>query len=244
MAPGPRNPGPPAGATTALVSGGKDSIYAAYLAETQGWPVAELLVMEPSERDSWLFHTPNLHLVDLQGTAWSKPVRHVPVRGSTPEEETSALGTALSGRPGPVSVGAIASSFQWARVLKAADGCGRRVYAPLWRVDPGRVVREEIAAGLDIRLVQVAADGLSSEWLGERLSVDVLERIEQKAARGPAIHPAGEGGEFETVVVDAPFFASRIVIDAAQKVERGALAQWVVRRSHLEPKASRDGAVG
>ncbi len=51
---------------SALVSGGKDSIYAAYLAETQGWPVDELVVLRPEDPESMMFHTPNLDLVELR----------------------------------------------------------------------------------------------------------------------------------------------------------------------------------
>lgn len=224
--------------STALLSGGKDSVYAAYLAEMQGWPVAELLVMDPEDPDSWMFHTPNLGMVDLIGRAWSKPVRHVTVPASDAEGETEVLRRALAGSSGPVCVGAMASSFQWARVVRAAYAAGRRVYSPLWRVDPARVVREEIASGLDIRITQVAAEGLPSEWLGEPLDLDRLMEIEERSARGPFVNPAGEGGEFETLVVNAPFFHQRLVIDSAQVLTRGLLATWVIRAAHLEPKPS------
>lgn len=223
-------------ATTALVSGGKDSIYAAYLASTQGWPLAELLVMEPENPDSWMFHTPNLSLVNLQGRAWNVPVRRVRLPSTDAKGETDALEHALEGGEGPVSVGAVASSFQWARVLRAADAVHRRVYAPLWRVDAGRVVREEIAAGLHFRLVQVAAEGLDASWLGEPLTLARLEQIEKMSRAGPALNPAGEGGEYETLVLDAPFFSARIVVDESVMTSRGPLARWEVRRAHLEPK--------
>ncbi|MEM0128561.1 MAG: diphthine--ammonia ligase [Thermoplasmata archaeon] len=237
MTPGPT--GPPRAVTTALVSGGKDSIYAAYLASTQGWPVRELLVMEPQETDSWMFHTPNLALVDRQAEAMGVPVRRVPVGASGPEAETRALADALrEGAPGPVSVGAIASSFQWRRVIAAADAARRRVYAPLWRVDPMRVVSEEIAAGLDIRLVQVAAEGLGEGWLGRRLDREALAAIAALAERGPAVHPAGEGGEFETVVLDAPFFRRRLVPERSRIERRGPWARWTIERARTEAKGT------
>jgi uncharacterized protein (TIGR00290 family) len=175
-------------------------------------------------------------MVELQGAAWSKPVRRVPVPASDAERETIALRDALAGGRGPVSVGAIGSSFQWARVLRAADASARRVYAPLWRVAPGKVVREELAAGLDVRIAQVAAEGLSPEWLGQRLTPTLLEEVERRSAAGPALNPAGEGGEYETLVVDAPFFSSRLIIDEADTIARGPLVQWSVRLAHLEPK--------
>jgi len=81
---------------TALVSGGKDSIYAASLAEAQAWPVDELLVVRPADKDSMMFHTPNLNLVQLQGEAWGKPVRFVDPSGTGEAAETDALTKALS----------------------------------------------------------------------------------------------------------------------------------------------------
>ena len=228
----------PAPTLTALVSGGKDSIYAAYLAATQGWPIQELLVLAPSDPDSWMFHTPNLGLVDLQARALGVPVRRVSVAAGDESTELETLARALGeGGRGAVSVGAIASSYQWTRVLRVADRVGRRIYAPLWRVDPVRVVREEIAAGLDIRFVRVAAEGLGEEWLGRRLDGPALEALATLGVRGPKVHPAGEGGEFETAVLDAPFFRERIDIERAHVERRGAAWTWTVDAAHLAPKA-------
>ncbi|MGI0055647.1 MAG: diphthine--ammonia ligase [Thermoplasmata archaeon] len=223
--------------TTALVSGGKDSIYAAYLAESQGWPVHELLTLEPDDPDSWMFHTPNLDLVRLQAQAWGKAHRAVRVPPGDSEAETSMLERALdSGERGPIAVGAIASSFQWSRVIRAASRVGRRVYAPLWRVDARRVVAEEIAVGLDIRIAQVAAEPLPEAWLGRRLDLAWLEDIERRAREVRSVNVAGEGGEYETVVLDAPFFRQRIVVDRVDIVPRGGASRWAIRAAHLESK--------
>ncbi len=222
---------------TALVSGGKDSLYAAYLAETQGRSVDELVVLRPADPESRMYHTPNLDLVALQATAWGKSYRAVDVPPGGEAAELAALARALAGRRGWVVIGAIESSYQWARVLRVADSVGRPVYAPLWRRPAGRVVREEIAAGLDIRFVHLAAEGLDPGWLGERLDADRLRLLETGAPGRARVHPAGEGGEYETAVVDAPFFRSRIVFDSADREVRPSTARLTVRNAHLAPKA-------
>ena len=221
---------------TALVSGGKDSIYAAYLADTQGWPVDELLVVEPSDPESRLLHVPNLAWVALQAEAWGK--RHRTVRVDEPGDrgELAAIARAVRGERGPLVCGAIASSFQWARLVRIASDAGRRLYAPLWRKDPRRVVQEEIAAGLDIRFVHLAAEGLGPELLGERLTSDVLARLERLGAEGPAVHVAGEGGEYETLVLDAPFSRACLVVDDAEASHGASTASWRVRSAHLKRK--------
>jgi ABC transporter with metal-binding/Fe-S-binding domain ATP-binding protein len=224
---------------TALVSGGKDSIYAAYLADTQGWPVDELVTIAPENPDAMMFHTPNLDLVVLQAQAWKKSHRRVPVHGTGEERELEALREAIEGERGPVVAGAIQSSYQWARLLRIADGVGRRVYAPLWRKEPTRVVREEIAAGLDIRLVHLAAEPLTPELLGRRLDLDLVAELERRSREVRPVNVAGEGGEFETLVVDAPFFEGRIELEAVERSVTGSTAGLRITKARLVPKDAR-----
>jgi diphthine-ammonia ligase len=224
---------------TALVSGGKDSIYAAYLAETQGWPVDELVVLRPDDPESMMFHTPNLDVVELQAQSWGKRYRSVRVDGRGEGAELSALTEALDSQEGWVVAGAIESSFQWSRLLRVAGQVGRPVFTPLWRKDPARVVRAEIDAGLEIRFVHLAAESLSPEWLGHPLDRAHLDELERLGRRGPKVNVAGEGGEYETLVVDAPFFRERIEIDEGERHVSGSTARLDVRKAHLVAKPDR-----
>jgi diphthine-ammonia ligase len=226
-------------ATTALVSGGKDSVFAAYLAETQGWPVEEIVTMVPEDPESFLFHTPNLPMVPLQAEAWERPLRIVEIRGRGESAETEALYRALGTSSGLVVAGAIASSFQWSRLQRVCFDLGRRLFTPLWGKDGSRVVAAEIDAGLDIRLVHLAAEALPMEWLGRRLDGPVLHELERLHAGRTPVHVAGEGGEFETLVVDAPFFGRRIVLDATSTTIARDVGRLTVDRAHLEAKPLR-----
>ncbi len=222
---------------TALVSGGKDSIYSAYLADSQGWPVDELVTIVPTDPDAMMFHTPNLDCVALQAEAWGKRHRRVSVEGTGETAELDALRSALERDRGPVVAGAVESSYQWARLLRVADEVGRRVYVPLWRKDPARVVREEIAAGLDIRLVHLAAEPLTPELLGRRLEPKLLDDLERRGREVRPLNVAGEGGEFETLVVDAPFFRQRLELNRVETSANRSTATLRVVRAHLVPKA-------
>lgn len=224
---------------TALVSGGKDSIYSACLADAQGRTVDELLVLRPDDPESMMFHTPNLEMVALQAEAWGKSYRCVDVRGRDEASEIGALERAISNASGWVVAGAIASSYQWARILSAAARAARPVYTPLWRKDPERVVREEIAAGLDIRLVHLAAESLGPELLGRRLDLSLLEELGRRSASVRRTNVAGEGGEYETLVVDAPFFRSRIELDEVERIVGPSASRLVIRSAHAVPKMGR-----
>jgi diphthine-ammonia ligase len=222
--------------TTALVSGGKDSVYSAYLADSQGFEVDELLTIAPDDPDSFLFHTPNVGLVRWISEAWGKRHRIVPVHETGEAAETEALREALRGSHAPVVAGAIASSFQWGRLHRLTESLGRPLYTPLWGKEAGRVVREEIAAGLDIRIVQVAAEPLGPELVGRRLDLACLAELENLSEHVRAIQVAGEGGEYETLVVDAPFFSSRLSLEGERVERRGQATRLTVAGAHLERK--------
>ncbi len=221
---------------TALVSGGKDSVYAAYLADTQGRTVDEFVTLRPPDPESMMFHTPNLALVELQARACGRRYRAVPVEGAGEPAELAALERALGGERGWVVAGAIESSYQWSRLLEVGARVGRPIYTPLWRKDPHRVVAAEIDAGLDIRIAHVAAETLGADLLGRRLDHALLTEIGRRSAGVRRTHVAGEGGEYETLVLDAPFFASRIEIDRAARREEPSRATWAVDAAHLVPK--------
>jgi diphthine-ammonia ligase len=226
---------------TALLSGGKDSVYSGYLADQQGRTVDELVVVEPDDPESMLFHTPNLALVRLQAEAWGKAYRSVRAPGRGERAELDALEAAIRGPAGWVVAGAIESSYQWSRLLEIGARVRRPIYTPLWRKDPERVVREELGAGLDVRIAHVAAESLGPELLGRRLDVALLAELAHRGRSGARPHIAGEGGEYETLVVDAPFFRSRIEVDEVEVIAAPSAASWAVRRAHLEPKPDAGG---
>lgn len=223
-----------------LFSGGKDSTYAAYVAAQRGWEVGPLISIVPEDRDSMLFHVPNLHLTPLLAEAMG--VRLVTESAAAGEAaELDALRRAFRRLDADgVVVGAIASDYQHDRVNRVAHETGLRVFAPLWRLDPRRLVRDYLAAGFEIVVSSVSAEGLDASWLGRRWderTVGELLRLHETRR----IHPCGEGGEFETLVLDAPCFAHRLVVDRADPEWRGSAGVWRVREAHLEAKRPRGG---
>jgi uncharacterized protein (TIGR00290 family) len=85
---------------------------------------------------------------------------------------------------------------------------GLKLFAPLWKMDPLTLMRE-VAKRLDAMIVVCAADGLGENILGKKIDekiIDVLLSV-QKSRR---IHLAGEGGEYESLVLNAPCFSAPI----------------------------------
>lgn len=217
-----------------LYSGGKDSTFALYLAQQSGFEVATLVTLLPEE-GSWLYHVPNVKWTSLQAQAMG--VRQIlQEAGEGVETEIAALKTALehAGVQGVV-VGAVASDYQYTHVNNVCEELGLWVYAPLWRKDAEILLREYVEAGFTIIVVRVSAEGLGADWLGRVLDDEACEEL-LRLARRYGVHPVGEGGEFETLVLDGPNFHSRLSILSSEKVWEGSSGTLYVREAVLREK--------
>ena len=218
-----------------LFSGGKDSTYAAYVAIQRGWEVSALLTLRPADPDSMMFHVPNLSVTALQAEALGFPlIEETAAAGETGELDALRRIFRRAAADGIV-VGAIASDYQHSRVNRVAEELGLRVFAPLWRQEPSQLVRDYLAAGLRIVFSSVSADGFDATWLGRRWDERTLRDL-LDLNRTHGVHPCGEGGEFETLVLDAPFFRQAIEVLEATPVWRGSAGIWKVNRAQLVEK--------
>lgn len=225
----------------ALFSGGKDSTYAAYVAVQRGWELSHLISIFPEDRDSMLFHVPNVHLTPLLAEAMGRPLI-TEVAGVGEDGELDALRRAVRQVDvDGIVVGAIASDYQHQRVNRIAHEQGLRVFAPLWRRDPRDLIRDYLTAGFEIVFSSVAAEGLDASWLGRRWDDRVIEDL-LRLQTTRAVHPAGEGGEFETLVLDGPLFHQRVEVLRAEPRWSGIAGNWRVHEAALVSK-TRDGPI-
>ena len=189
----------------ALLSGGKDSTYLVYMARQYGWEVTDAVILL-TDADSYMFQRPNTReAVKIAESMGLEPhVRHTEGRE---EEELEDMKEALmiEDIDGAI-VGAVESDYQWARVQRICHELGIRTFAPLWRKDQEMLVRDMVSAGFEIMVVSVSAYGLGEEWLGRTLddrAIDELVELREKYG----INVGGEGGEYETTVLDGPGFS-------------------------------------
>ena len=218
----------------ALFTGGKDSTYAAHLAEDLG-ELRYLVTMIPQREDSWMFHTVNIGLASLIAEAYG--VEHVAASTSgVKEEELQDLRRVLEGLDVDAVVsGAIASNYQRRRIDKLCRQLGLRHITPLWGREPAELLGEMLEAGLRIMVTGVAALGLDERWLGRILDEEALgELVELNRRYG--INVCGDGGEVETLVLDAPWFRYRVEIMEAERLWDGVRGVYHIRRAELIPK--------
>lgn len=192
----------------ALTSGGKDSILAVQKAVDAGMHVSHLVTVVVKNTESYMFHSANLAAVPVIAERCGAEYVEIASDG---EKELEVLdmekGLAALDVEG-VILGTVESEYQRSRVAAVCERLGLKMYAPLWKMDPLLLMRE-VASRMDAVIVVCAADGLGENVLGKKIDdalIDVLLSV-QKSRR---IHLAGEGGEYESLVLNAPCFSAPV----------------------------------
>ncbi|KAI1142756.1 adenine nucleotide alpha hydrolases-like protein [Hypoxylon sp. FL0543] len=175
-----------------------------------------------------------------------------------------------------VCTGAILSTYQRTRIESVALRLGLIPLAYLWQFpelplpsnpsdsdflltspiasgeDDGQLLRDMAAARLEARIVKVASAGLDEGFLWENVASETtlsrvrraLRRFGSAGNRGAVL---GEGGEFETLVLDGPpvLFRGRIIVrDEDKKIVReGGGSAWLnIRKAEVEMKTEEEMA--
>lgn len=218
-----------------LATGGKDSVLALYHILQQGYEVAYLATMIPLREDSWMFHYPNIGLIDLFADAVNIPLAKAETSG-VKEEEVEDLKKLIQTLDveGVVS-GAIASNYQKERVDRICRQLNLKSIAPLWHRDQLEILQEILRLRFEVVITGVYAIGFDEGWLGRRIDASVIEDL-LRLNKAYGVSIVGEGGEFETLVVDAPFYRKKIRILKAEKVWKGQSGHYLISKAQLENK--------
>ncbi len=92
-------------------------------------------------------------------------------------------------------------------------------HLPLWGESQDKILRDFIDLGFEAIVVATKADLLGKEWLGQKVDLDFIQRLDE-LRETKDITPCGEAGEYHTLVIDGPLFKKRIEIMATEKVLR------------------------
>ncbi len=219
-----------------LYSGGKDSNLA-LLKAWEHFEVACLVSITPESEESYLFHYPNVEITEYQSKALGIPL----VREKSPDDEAgsvSALIRALEkarkeyGIEGVVT-GAIRSTYQATRFQRVCDKLDLWCFNPLWLRDEVSVLKEVIGLGFEIVFVRISGYPLDKSMLGRKLDFRTLDELVKVMKY---VNPAGEGGEYETLVLDMPLFKKRIEIQDYEIVGGKYDSILLIKKVNLKEK--------
>lgn len=247
---------PPSMKFVALISGGKDSFFNILHCVQNGHELVALANLHPAdasvnETDSFMFQTVGHDIIDfyrdcvpeiplyrkaLNGGSTNVSLEYVPTPHDEIEDLLELLQEVKRKQPDVegVSCGAILSHYQRTRVENVCDRLGLTSLAYLWQRDQAELMREICGLGLDARLIKVAAIGLNEKHLGKPLAemYPILTKLNQMYD----VHVCGEGGEFESLVFDAPFFQRKLALAALEPVRHSSDALYLRMKITVEEK--------
>ncbi|KAJ3384544.1 hypothetical protein HDU92_003511 [Lobulomyces angularis] len=242
-----------------LISGGKDSFFNLMHCFANDHEIIALANLKPEqsvqELDSYMFQTVGCDVIDIYSEAMELPLYRREILGSSLEistdyktnskDEVEDLFELLSlvKQKHPevegVSVGAILSNYQRVRVEHVCSRLNLVSLSYLWRRDQSELIKEMMDEGLNAVLIKVAAMGLKKSHLGK--SLNEMHSTLININKLYDVHICGEGGEYETLVLDCPLFKKKVILDEVEEIihsddEYAIVAFLKIKKAHLEEK--------
>jgi len=207
-----------------LFSGGKDSTYACYLAKKKGYEVECLITLFSKNPESFMFHTPAIELTKKQAELMGLPIVIRETLGEKERElkdlkraiEKAKIKYNLQG----IVTGAVASNYQAERIQKICNSFGLECFNPLWQKDQIELLKEILKNNFEVIISGVAAFPLNEKWIGKKIDGSFIEQVEELQEKYK-VNPAGEGGEFETLVINCPLFKKKLKIKLVDVIGKG-----------------------
>ncbi|KAG9248833.1 hypothetical protein BJ878DRAFT_451516 [Calycina marina] len=232
--------------------------------------------VEESDLNSFMYQTIGHTVIPLYEQALGLPLYRQEITGTAVQagityshgdsaDETESLipllKTIMAKDPtaNALSTGAILSTYQRTRIESVALRLGLTPLSYLWQypiLPPGNqtsLLHDMQGIGLDARIIKVASGGLDESFLWENVaSAKVVRRMDRALKRfgmdgnGAVL---GEGGEFETLVIDGPgnLFKGRIEIKETDRkiVREGGGSSWLrILDAKVVMKDQRSDVVG
>ncbi len=207
-----------------LFSGGKDSCMAAYLAKKTGYERTCLITILSKNKESYMFHTPSISKAEKQAEAMEIPMIIQTTSGKK-ENELKDLEKAIKiavkkYKIEGIVTGAIQSVYQSARIQKICNKLNLECFNPLWQINEFDYLDELIKDKFKVIITGVFAYPFDEKWLGKQIDKKFVEEIKELNKKYQ-INPVGEGGEFETFVLDCPLFKKELKIKSFHDFKEG-----------------------
>ena len=155
-----------------LFSGGKDSTLALHLAAEKEEVVC-LITVVSKNKESYMFHTPNIDVTALQAEALGLPLVSVVTEGKK-EEELADLEKAIAKAKEEFQIdgvvtGAVESVYQASRVQRICNHLDVWCFNPLWKHDQKVLLKTLVEKNFKVIISGIFAYPLTRRWLGKQI---------------------------------------------------------------------------
>ncbi len=221
-----------------LFSGGKDSTLAIHYAAEKEEAVC-LITLVSENKESFMFHTPNIEVSELQAEALGLPQLTKITKGEKEKElrdlEDAIAEAAKEHQIEGIVTGAVESVYQAERVQRICYKLGLWCFNPLWKHDQKALLEELLEKQFKVVISGIFAYPLDGTWLGKQIDTKIIERLVELQQKY-GLSPSGEGGEIETTVLDAPLFKKKIEILDSSFESKGNSGVFTILKARLISK--------
>lgn len=191
-----------------LFSGGKDSTYTLWIA-LQQYDVEGIVTVLSSD-DSYLYHYQKTEIAKTLSEAIDIPMTIVEVEKSS-EEYNAVLSALQKMNIEALLIGGLLSEFQRFKFNAIAQTLNIPCFSPLWRKD-NKILLQELKSHFNVIFTTVASMGFNKADIGRKLDDEMFNWL-LFLHNKYGVSITGEGGEYETLVLDAPFYKKKIVVE-------------------------------
>jgi diphthine-ammonia ligase len=192
----------------ALFSGGKDSLYAVYLAEKQGVTVDHLLTLLPTL--PWPSpHAENIDALKILAESMGKHHKIVDFK-----REGAFVKALKSLEVDALIAGDINVEAHLAGLKDVCNKTDLELLEPIYGRDTSELFNEIFGLGFKALITGVNLKYLGEEWLSfvinEESGAEFLSKIGD-------VDPLGENGEFHTLVLECPLYVKPFKVKSFEK---------------------------
>lgn len=201
-----------------LFSGGKDSHLAMYKASIDN-EISCAITMKSQNNYSYMFQSLGCEYTKLQLNSQGIPQLLVNTKGEK-EKELVDLKKGIEeamqkyGIEGVVT-GAIMSTYQSSRIQQICDELDLWCFNPLWQMNSEQMFEELNSLGFEVILLGVFGYPLDKTFVGKTLDIELQKKLVEYEKKYQ-ISAIGEGGEFESFVINGPMYSYSLRLEIGE----------------------------
>lgn len=210
----------------AFSSGGKDSMYALYLALHNGITVDYLLFVKNGSKA----HRLNSWLLELVSETLEIPA-------VTTDKDMPSIRKSLQKLKANMVISGVMLTpehMDWYHEI--CNPIHVKHYAPLWGKKPIAALTEIENLGFQTIIIEVDESmGSRKSWIGKKIDKPLIQEME-KLEKEQKINPSGELGAYHTFVLDCPLYKKKVNILDSEIFWENSRKYFVIKNANLQSK--------